>query len=299
MEVVRRVHQMREISREVRGTGRKIAFVPTMGALHDGHLSLVREARAFARPETGLRGGVRRDIVVVSIFVNPAQFGPSEDYETYPRDIALDADLCIQEGVDYLFCPEVQDMYPEDFCSFVEVEGLSSLLEGASRPGFFRGVCTVVTKLFHIVRPHRAFFGQKDAQQALIVRRMVRDLNLDVELVVVPTVRHEDGLAMSSRNVALDPVQRRAATALYRALDRGRVLIEAEGVRDSGRVEQAVREVLCGEELVRIDYVAVVDTETLERPEELPAETLIAVAAWVGETRRIDNVIVRRPSSSG
>ncbi len=297
MDVVRRVHQMREISREARGTGRKIAFVPTMGALHDGHLSLVREARQFAKAPLKHKAGAKGDIVVVSVFVNPTQFGPTEDFETYPRDIATDADLCIQEGVDYLFCPEPEGMFPEGYRTFVDVEGLGSVLEGASRPGFFRGVCTVVSKLFHIVRPHRAYFGQKDAQQALIMRRMVRDLNLDVDLVIAPTLRHDDGVAMSSRNARLNPAERVAATALYRALDRGRSMIAAEGVQESQRVESVVREILVAEERVRVDYVAVADAETLERPSRVPGECLIAVAAWVGETRLIDNVMVKNPEN--
>ena len=283
MELIRRVSLMREISREKRGRGKKIALVPTMGALHDGHLSLVRRARDLA------------DIVVVSIFVNPTQFGPREDYERYPRDLARDADLCIAEGVDYVFAPEARDMYPPGYRTWVEVEGLSSVLEGASRPGHFRGVCTVVLKLLNIVRPHFALFGRKDAQQAIIVRRMVRDLNVDVELVVCETVRQPDGLALSSRNAYLSPEDRAAATVLWRALERARVLVEEEGETDAARVEQEVRELLAAEPRLRVDYVALVDEEDLQAVDRIDRPTLVALAAWLGDTRLIDNVTVRPP----
>ncbi len=283
MELIRRVSLMREISREKRGRGKKIALVPTMGALHDGHLSLVRRARDLA------------DIVVVSIFVNPTQFGPREDYERYPRDLARDADLCIAEGVDYVFAPEAGDMYPPGYRTWVEVEGLSSVLEGASRPGHFRGVCTVVLKLLNIVRPHFALFGRKDAQQAIIVRRMVRDLNVDVELVVCETVRQPDGLALSSRNAYLSSEDRAAATVLWRALERARVLVEEEGETDAARVEQEVRELLAAEPRLRVDYVALVDEEDLQAVDRIDRPTLVALAAWLGDTRLIDNVTVRPP----
>ncbi len=287
MEVIRRVSLMREISREKRGRGKKIALVPTMGALHDGHLSLVRRARDLA------------DIVVVSIFVNPSQFGPREDYDRYPRDLARDADLCIAEGVDYVFAPGAEDMYPRGYRTWVEVEGLSSVLEGASRPGHFRGVCTVVLKLLNIVRPHFALFGQKDAQQAIIVRRMVCDLNVDVELVVCETVRQADGLALSSRNAYLSPADRAAATVLVRALERARVLVEEEGETDAARVEREVREVLGREPRVRVDYVALVEEEDLRPVERIDGPVLVALAAWLGDTRLIDNVVVRPPSRGG
>lgn len=275
---------MQEIARQARGTGKKIAFVPTMGALHDGHLSLVRRARELG------------DLVVVSIFVNPRQFGPAEDFSRYPRDLARDSDLCIQEGVDQLFVPEAEEMYPAGYRTFVEVEGLSSVLEGVSRPAHFRGVTTVVLKLLNIVKPHFAFFGQKDAQQSVVVRRMVKDLNLDVEIVVAPTVRHEDGLALSSRNVYLGPAERAAATVLSRALSKARGMVEREGVRDARAIEQALRGVLEQEPRARVDYVAVVDANTLERIDQVTGETLIPLAVHVGGTRLIDNVIVRPPA---
>jgi len=281
MELVRRVHMMREISREARGKGKKIAFVPTMGALHEGHLSLVRRARELG------------DIVVLSVFVNPKQFGPNEDYAKYPRDLARDADLCLREGVDYVFAPEPEDMYPPSYRTYVEVEGLSTTLEGAARPGHFRGVATVVLKLFNIVRPHFAFFGQKDAQQALLLRRMAKDLCLDVELVVCPIVRHDDGLAMSSRNSYLSPEERVAALALHRALEKAREMVEERGERRAAEIESIVRRTIESEPPARLDYVAVVSTDDLERKDVVDGETLVALAAFVGPTRLIDNVIVK------
>lgn len=281
MELVRRIHLMREISRQARARGKRIAFVPTMGALHDGHLSLVRRARELG------------DIVVLSVFVNPKQFGPGEDLARYPRDLARDADLCMQEGVNYLFAPEADEMYTPAFRTHVEVEGLSDVLEGAARPGHFRGVATVVLKLFNIVRPHFAFFGQKDAQQALVLRRMVRDLNLDVELVVAPTVRHDDGLAMSSRNAYLTAQEREAATVLYRALEVSRALVEDDGVRNTSDIESALGKVLESEPLARVDSIAVVGAEDLQRRDVIEGETLVALAVIIGTTRLIDNIIVR------
>ena len=281
MELVRRTTAMRELSREARAKGKKVAFVPTMGALHDGHLSLVRRARELG------------DLVVVSVFVNPKQFGPSEDLAKYPRDLTRDTDLCIQEGVDLLFAPEPADMYPAGFRTHVEVDGLSNVLEGASRPGHFRGVCTVVLKLTNIVRPHFAFFGQKDAQQALVIRRMGRDLNLDGELVICPTVRHEDGLALSSRNAYLDADEREAATVLYRALERARSVLENEGNRDPWLLEQEARAVIEREPRARLDYLSVVDAESLEPRPRVEGPVLIAGAIWVGATRLIDNVMAR------
>lgn len=283
MELVRRVQYMSEISREARGKGRKIGLVPTMGALHDGHLSLVRRARELT------------DIVVVSVFVNPAQFGPSEDFDRYPRDLARDADLCIQEGVDYLFAPQPKEIYPESFRTHIEVEGLSAVLEGATRPGHFRGVCTVVVKLLNIVRPSHAIFGAKDAQQAIILKRVVEDLNIDVEMVVASTVREEDGLALSSRNAYLSAEERKAALAIYRGLGKARDLVEKEGVSDADILQQAVESQLDAESNIRIDYVAIVGTEDLQPRARIESKALIAVAAWVGDTRLIDNVTVTPP----
>ncbi len=287
MELVRRLHMMREISREARARGRKVALVPTMGALHDGHLALVRRAREIA------------DIVVVSVFVNPTQFGPSEDLARYPRDLARDSDLCIQEGVDYLFAPAAEEMYPKGYRSYVDVEGLSEVYEGATRPGHFRGVATVVLKLFNVARPHFALFGQKDGQQVVVVRRMLQDLNLDVELVVCPTERAEDGLALSSRNVFLSASEREAAPSLYRALERARDLVEAQGVRDGRQVERAMRQILEATALVKIDYVALVDLDRLEPQDDIKGPVMAAVAAWLGNTRLIDNLVLTPGGNAG
>ncbi len=274
---------MREAARALRtgpsGEPRRIGFVPTMGALHEGHLSLVRAARAST------------DAVVLSIFVNPTQFGPSEDYAAYPRTLARDAELAAAAGVDCLFAPAPAEMYAGGADTVVEVEGLSHLLCGAARPGHFRGVATVVLKLFEIVRPDVAVFGQKDYQQSLVIRRMTRDLNLGVEIVVAPIAREADGLAMSSRNACLDPVERAAAPVLRRSLDTAERLWR-EGGRDSKRLEEAVRAVLAEEPLADVEYVAVADPETLQPAGHAPAAAVVAVAVRVGNTRLIDNTLL-------
>ena len=274
MEIVRTVAAMRAAV-----AGRRVGFVPTMGYLHEGHLSLVREARA------------RADVVVVSIFVNPTQFGPNEDLARYPRDLERDVAMLSKEGVDLVFAPEANEIYPAGARTFVEVEGLSDRLEGASRPGHFRGAATVVTKLFEIVRPEVAVFGQKDAQQALVIRRMVRDLMIDVEVVVAPTKRDEDGVALSSRNVYLSADERRAAGAIPRALAAARRAL-AQGERDPERIVAAARAVLDAEPLLRLDYLALVDAETLDPLERARGEMLLAVAVFAGKTRLIDNEVL-------
>jgi pantoate--beta-alanine ligase len=276
MDIVRRVYAIREITREARARGRKIGFVPTMGYLHDGHLSLVRRARELS------------DIVIVSIFVNPTQFSPDEDFDRYPRDLTRDTDLCIAEGVDYIFAPEGEEIYPDGACTFVEVEGLSGVLEGESRPTHFRGVTTVVMKLLEIVNPNVAAFGQKDAQQSIIIQRMVRDLMMDVEVHIVPTVRDEDGVALSSRNAYLSPEQRRAARAIPQALRAAEKAVE-DGERNADDLVSAVQEILAAESLLKVDYVALVDVERLRPVKEIEGETLLAVAVGAGETRLIDN----------
>jgi pantoate--beta-alanine ligase len=280
MEIVRLVHAIKEVTRREARRGSKIGFVPTMGALHEGHLTLVRRVKEIS------------DIVVVSVFVNPTQFAPGEDYESYPRDLARDADLCIAEGVDYLFAPQSGELYPPGHTTSVEVGELGERMEGKSRPGHFRGVTTVVLKLFEIVRPTVAAFGQKDAQQAIILQRMVRDLMLDVELVIVPTVRDEDGLALSSRNARLTPEQREAAAAIPRALEGARHVV-AEGQQRPEEVIAAAREVLEAEPLLEVDYVELVDKERLRPVEAVRGEMLLAVAVRAGETRLIDNTIIR------
>jgi pantoate--beta-alanine ligase len=281
MEIVKRIPQMKSLALRLREDGQKIGFVPTMGALHAGHLSLMQRARQMS------------DIVVVSIFVNPIQFGAGEDLDRYPRDLAADAELCMTRGVDYIFAPLIDEIYPENFSTYVIVEGLSDRLCGASREGHFRGVTTVVTKLFNIVNPHFAFFGRKDAQQAVIIKRMAEDLSMDQEIVVCPIVRDEDGLALSSRNAYLSPEEREAATVLHRALEKAQVLY-GSGERDAGRIQEAMEEVVATEPLARLDYVSIVDTRDLEPLQELTDDqtVLIALAAFVGKTRLIDNVVL-------
>jgi pantoate--beta-alanine ligase len=252
-----------------------------MGALHAGHLSLMQRARQMS------------DSVVASVFVNPIQFGPAEDFDKYPRDLAYDAELCTSRGVDYLFAPLIDEIYPEDFATYVVVEGLSDKLCGASREGHFRGVTTVVTKLLNVVRPHFAFFGRKDAQQAIIVKRMVRDLCLDSEIVVCPTQRDDDGVALSSRNAYLSFEERQAATVLYRALEKAQVLY-GSGVRDAGAIQEAMEDLVAAEPLARLDYAAIVDTRDLEPVQSIDDDVtvLVAIAAYVGKTRLIDNVVL-------
>ena len=271
--------QMRIASRAVRHEGKLLGFVPTMGALHEGHLSLVRAARAAS------------DVVAASIFVNPTQFGPNEDLAKYPRSFDRDCEMLEREGVEFVFAPSVEEMYPVGAVTWVTVEELSSKLDGRSRPGHFRGVTTVVSKLFHIVEPDQAFFGQKDAAQVAIIRRMVRDLNLPVEIVVCPIVREADGLAMSSRNAYLRPEDRKRALALHRSLERVQQLVEA-GERDAVCLLAAGREEFARESSVRLDYFEVVDPETLDPVADVSRGALVAVAAYVGATRLIDNAVL-------
>jgi len=272
---------MMTLARELRAKGSRIGLVPTMGALHEGHLSLMSRAREMS------------DTVVASIFVNPAQFGPGEDFERYPRDLARDGELAFTRGVDLIFAPSADEIYPPGFSTYVEVEGLSDKLEGASRPGHFKGVTTVVSKLLNIVNPHFAFFGRKDAQQVIIIKRMIRDLAMDVEIVVGPTVREEDGLALSSRNVYLSTQQRKAATVLRRALDRCRAAYNG-GERDCARLILTMRGIIEAEPLARIDYAAITDTVRLDAIESIPAETptLVSMAVFIGGTRLIDNIVL-------
>jgi pantoate--beta-alanine ligase len=255
-----------------------VGFVPTMGYLHEGHLSLIRRARS----ENGS--------VVVSIFVNPTQFGPHEDFQRYPRDLERDLGLLDTEQVDAVFTPEVDEMYPTGASTMVEVEALSDILEGASRPGHFRGVATIVCKLFHLVHPDRAYFGEKDYQQLQVIQRMVRDLRMPVEVVGCPTIREPDGLAMSSRNVYLRPAERQAAVALSQALSEAERLFK-DGVRDGSRLQAEVQNMLDKEPLIRTDYVAVVHPHTLQPAVTLAAEgAVICLAVWIGHTRLIDNI---------
>jgi pantoate--beta-alanine ligase len=276
MRVVHTIAEARAVRRALPGTW---GFVPTMGYLHEGHLSLVRRARA------------ENDRVAVSVFVNPTQFGPHEDYARYPRDLERDLRLLEPLGVDLVFVPSVEEMYPPGFQTWVIVEEVSRPLEGASRPGHFRGVATVVAKLFNILQPDRAYFGQKDAQQTVVIRRMVQDLNIPVEIVICPTVREPDGLAMSSRNTYLNPEERRAATVLFRALQAAKARYEA-GERDAERLREAMREVIRAEPLARIDYVSVAHPETLQELERVEGPALLSLAVYIGTTRLIDNLML-------
>lgn len=269
---------MRGACREGRSGGRRLGFVPTMGALHEGHLSLVRAAQAGC------------DLVAASIFVNPLQFGPMEDLAKYPRTFDRDCALLEEEDVELLFAPSVEEMYPTGAVTGVEVEGLSSRLDGRSRPGHFRGVTTVVAKLFHVVEPDTAYFGQKDAAQVAIIGRMVRDLNFPVEIVSCPIVREADGLAMSSRNSYLDGQQRKQALVLQSALLWVKTLWEA-GERSAEKLVEAGRQKLAMEDAVRVDYFEIVDAESLEPAVSATRGTLAAVAAFVGTTRLIDNIL--------
>jgi pantoate--beta-alanine ligase len=279
MKICKTIDDMRAASRQTRRDEKRLGFVPTMGALHEGHLSLVRAAKE------------KCDVVAVSIFVNPLQFSPSEDLAKYPRTFERDAGLLERESVDILFVPTSQEMYPAGAITYVTVEGLSEKLCGRSRPGHFRGVTTVVAKLFHIVEPDLAFFGQKDAAQATIIRRMVQDLNLPVEIVVCPIVREPDGLAMSSRNTYLSPEERKLSLVLYRALTEVKRRFD-QGERDAARLVEAGKQVLAREPGVRPDYLEIVDPDTLDPISEVRSETLVAVAAFVGGTRLIDNVLL-------
>jgi len=281
LEIVTRPERITSLSREAGSRGERIGFVPTMGALHEGHLSLVRRASQLS------------DHVVLSVFVNPTQFGAGEDLEKYPRDLARDADLAREAGADLLYAPEAADVYPPGYKTYVNVEGLDSILEGASRPGHFRGVATVVAKLLHRVAPHVALFGEKDAQQAALIKKMVKDLEMDVEIVTCPTVREPDGLALSSRNAFLSPAERRAAPVLYRALKKAETAVAKEGERDPKRIMERIRETIAAEFSVALDYVAVVDAETLDVVEQIRGTVLIPIAARIGATRLIDNITVR------
>jgi pantoate--beta-alanine ligase len=279
MKTLTTIAEMKAAVRAARAEGKTVGFVPTMGFLHEGHLSLVRASKS------------KSGLTVVSVFVNPTQFGPQEDFKTYPRDLARDAAMLEKEGVDILFNPEAGAMYPEGYGTYVEVQGLQDRLCGASRPGHFRGVCTVVLKLFEIVRPDVAYFGRKDVQQAIVLTRMVQDLDLDVRIDVRPIVREADGLAMSSRNTYLNPAERQAALVLIRSLRAAGTWIAA-GERRAAAVVAGIREMIAREPLARIDYAEAVDAADLEPVETITDGTLIALAVFIGKTRLIDNAVV-------
>jgi len=280
MQVIKTVKEMQAVAASLRSEGKKIAFVPTMGYLHAGHLSLVDKARENA------------DVVVASIFVNPTQFGPSEDLSSYPRDLERDLESCEHGGVDIVFVPPVEEIYPTGYSTFVTEEGLSLPLCGKSRPAFFRGVCTVLTKLFNIVHPHVAVFGQKDAQQAAVVKHMVQDLNFEIEVLIGTTVREEDGLAMSSRNAYLKPFQRKDAVRIYQALQKGEAIYDS-GIDNVDRILAEITHHISEVRRLRMIYVQAVDMNTmkpLRRVEK--GRTLIATAVWCDEIRLIDNILL-------
>ncbi|MCX8033096.1 MAG: pantoate--beta-alanine ligase [Thermoleophilia bacterium] len=276
---IQEIVELRSVVQNAKAAGQSVGLVPTMGALHEGHLSLVRRARG------------ENDVVIVSVFVNPTQFGPREDFDRYPRDLARDLALCEQAGADAVFAPSAAEMYPPGFCTWVNVEGLTEGLCGRSRPGHFRGVCTVVAKLFNICQPDRAYFGEKDAQQLVVVKRMVQDLNFPIEIVPCSTVREPDGLAMSSRNMLLTREQRQQAPMLYKALKEAERLIKT-GVKDTTALKQAIATVLGEASLGQVDYIEIVDAETLAPMETVWGECLIALAVRFGEVRLIDNIRV-------
>ena len=284
VSTINEIHAARRSFRSPSGDGAlrhegTVGLVPTMGFLHEGHLSLIRRARDEC------------DYVVVSIFVNPAQFGPNEDLSKYPRDLDRDLSLIEPLGTDLVWMPTAEIMYPQGYQTWVEVEEVTSPLEGAQRPGHFKGVTTIVAKLFNGVQPHKAYFGQKDAQQAAVIRQMTRDLNFPIEIVICPIVREPDGLAMSSRNVYLDPEQRKAATVLYHSLSAAKELYEA-GERNAERIRGKMKEVLAGEPLAKVQYVSCADYNTLEELEEIKGKTLLSMAVFLGKTRLIDNFVL-------
>ena len=279
MQIAYTVKEVREQVKAWRKEGLSVGLVPTMGYLHEGHASLIKKAVED------------NDRVVTSIFVNPTQFAPTEDLEAYPRDMQKDSKLCETMGVDLIFHPEPEEMYAPDFCTWVDMDVLSKTLCGKSRPIHFRGVCTVVSKLFHIVTPDRAYFGQKDAQQLAIIRRMVRDLNMDIEIVGCPIVREEDGLAKSSRNTYLNEEERKAALILSQSIFLGQKMVQ-EGETDTAKIKAAMVEKIQSEPLARIDYVEIVDGLSMQPVDTVQSPTLAAIAVYIGKTRLIDNFIV-------
>ena len=277
MEIVENISIMKNVRRNITNS---VGFVPTMGSLHDGHLSLVKQART----DNG--------ITIVSIFVNPTQFGPKEDFKTYPRNIERDLALLKETNTDIVFIPSSEEMYPQGFSSWVEVQKITDRLEGEHRPGHFKGVTTVVAKLFNIVEPTRAYLGQKDAQQALVIEKMAVDLNMNIEIVVVPTVREKDGLAMSSRNTYLNRQERQAATVLFKALTKAQQMWESEHIR-AVNLRQKMISLISKEPLAQIDYISIADAQTLEELDEINVPALVSLAVKIGKTRLLDNIILK------
>lgn len=279
MKIIAKFLILQKEIKKAKKQGKTIGFVPTMGALHQGHLSLIRKARR------------ENDLVIVSIFVNPTQFGPKEDYAKYPRNLRLDAQLCGKEKTDIIFYPGVKEMYPCGYNTYVTVERLSDTLCGKYRPGHFKGVATVVTKLLNIVNPDAAYFGQKDAQQAVIIKKLVGDLNMPVKIKIMPTLRERDGLALSSRNVYLSPAERKDALVLFQALKLAKDLIKG-GQRDAAKVIAKMRNLIEKKKTAKIDYVSIVGLDNLEFLKKITGSCLITEAVWIGRTRLIDNIII-------
>ena len=280
MEIINRRKRIASLTRKLRREDKVVGFVPTMGALHKGHLSLVEKARQMS------------DVVIVSVFVNPAQFNEQKDLDKYPRDLTTDAELLAEHNVDYIFAPNADSIYGENFSTYVTVDELANKLEGASRPGHFRGVATIVTILFNLIRPDFAFFGQKDAQQVAVIKRLTEDLGFDTEIIVMPIIREKTGLAMSSRNERLEKSTRRSASIIYKALLEAEIAFEG-GERNASKLAEIMQKEIEDEPLAKIDYVAIVDNQTLD-PIEKIGETpvLIAVAVYFGEIRLIDNIVI-------
>jgi len=276
MQIAGTIAEMKALRMKSLGS---VGFVPTMGYLHDGHLALVKQARA------------ENSVVIASIFVNPTQFGPTEDFKTYPRNTERDLAMLRKERTDIVFMPTAEEMYPEGYSSWVEVEKVTDRLEGSCRPGHFKGVATIVAKLFNIVEPTRAYFGQKDAQQALVIKKMVADLNMNLEVIVAPTIRESDGLAMSSRNVYLNPQERQAATVLFKALTLARNLHE-KGESNAEAIRQEMTYLTSKEPLAKIEYVSIADAETLEELTKIDKPALASLTVRIGKTRLIDNILL-------
>ncbi len=281
MQVICSVLQMQKIVAKLHREGKSIGFVPTMGALHEGHLSLMRRARK------------ENNILIISIFVNPTQFCPQEDYKKYPRPFSQDKRLSQQIGIDYIFAPSVKQMYPDDFLTSVQVKKLTSCLCGSYRPEHFEGVTTVVTKLFNIISPDRAYFGQKDYQQAVIINKMVKDINMPIKVILMPIVRDPDGLAMSSRNKYLNCEERKASLVLSKSLQIARKMIQLNNRIQSKDIIRKMKKEIAKEKLAKIDYVKVVNAETLEEIKQIKRKVLIALAVWIGKTRLIDNLLIK------
>ncbi len=283
MKILHTIHEAQSLIKTWQAQGQTIGLVPTMGFLHEGHLSLMRKAR------------LENDRVITSIFVNPMQFGPQEDFATYPRDFEADAKACQSVPVDMIFSPTPEEMYPDGFCSYIDMHTVTEELCGKSRPAHFRGVCTVVGKLFNIIKPHKAYFGQKDAQQVAVVARMVRDLNMDVEVVSCSTVREENGLAKSSRNAYLNETELQAAQVVSHAVFEGQRLVREQNITEAQTIKKIMHDIIAKEPLAQVDYIEVVDASSMQTITTVTGPTLVALAVFFGKTRLIDNFVIAEP----